>query len=258
MPIFDGVMTTASISIVDKRRRDGHWTYYDITPDYQVERRSGVTNSDAQVLDYAERGKIWALRGLSPGSQHVFTLTEGERIRNGLSRKDVDPCVTTLRHAPSNLRTLTEAAFNKHFVQAGQKCWLIRSHAKNRSAGLDSYLAAVPKKDRQTYTCQNQTPWFKYLPHPVPWILFASGFTHFGPKIMVNSVRAHAVGSVWGVHAKARLPLRRLQNHLLSVNFEEQVVAHAKTLKKVEVKQLNAVLNAFINRRTNNERKSFR
>jgi hypothetical protein len=166
--------------------------------------------------------------------------------------------VTTLRHAPADLRTLTRAAFNKHFVRAGQKCWLIRSNAKKRSPALHSYLNAVPETDRQTYTCENQTPWFKYLPHPVPQILFASGFTRFGPKIMVNSVQAHAVGSVWGVHAKARLPLRRLQKHLLGVNFEEQVVAHAKTLKKVEVKQLNAVLNGFINRGLDNEGKSSR
>ena len=246
MPIFDGVMTTASISIVDKSRRDGQWGYYDITPSYQVVPRNGVTNSSEQVLEYAERGTIWALRGLSPGSQRVFTLSEGERIRSGLSKRDVVPCVTTLRHAPAGLRSLTKAAFNKHFIESGHKCWLLRSYADQRSESLDTYLNSIPAKARQTYTCQNQTPWFKYLPHPVPQVLFASGFTQFGPKVLINSVGACAVGSVWGIHAKVSLPLRRLQAYLLNINFEEQVVAHAKTLKKVEVKQLNAVLNAFV------------
>jgi hypothetical protein len=252
MPVFEGVLTTASVSIVDKARRDGLWKYYDITPSYQVVTRQGITNSAEDVLDYAERGRIWALRGLSPGSQRIFTLTEGERVRTGLSKRDVFPCVTTLRNVPPNLRTLSRAAFKKHFVRAGQKCWLIRSHEARLSSTLNAYLDAVPEKDRQTYTCRNQTPWFKYAPHPVPRMLFGSGFTKFGPKVLVNSVGASAVGSVWGIHAKNKLPLRRLQAHLLEINFEEQVVAHAKTLKKVEVRQLNAVLNGFVEQERKN------
>lgn len=246
MPIFEGVMTTASVSIVDKARRDGRWRYYDITPCCRVVKRQGITNSQNGVLDYAERGRIWALRGLSPGSQRVFTLTEGERIRAGLSKRDVVPCVTTLRNVPRNLRTLSQGAFQKHFVRAGRKCWLIRSYEDKRSSALNEYLETVPEKSRQTFTCQNQTPWFKYHPHPVPQILVSSGFTKFGPKVLVNSVCARAVGSVWGIHAKNKLPVRRLQAHLLGINFEKQVVAHAQILKKIEVKQLNAVLNAFV------------
>jgi hypothetical protein len=84
------------------------------------------------------------------------------------------------------------------------------------------------------------------MPHPVPRILFSSGFTEFGPKVMLNSVGARAVGAVLGIHGK--VPARRLQNHLLTLNFEKRVVAHARKLKKVEVKQLNAVLNAFVAR----------
>lgn len=258
MPIFEGVMTTASISIVDKARHKGRWRYYDITPAYRVVMRKGITDSKAGVLEYAARGKIWALRGLSPGSQKIFTLTEGERVHAGLSKRDVVPCVTSLRSVPRHLRTLTRAAFQKHFVLTGRRCWLIRSHEDKRSAMLVAYLEAVPAKDRQTYTCRNQTPWFKYLPHPVPQILFGSGFTKFGPKVLLNSVGACAVGSVWGIHAKYELPLRRLQTHLLGIDFEKQLVAHAKTLKKVEVKQLNAVLNAFAEQERRNVRKGSR
>lgn len=258
MPIFEGVLTTASVSIVDKARRDGRWRYYDITPSYRVVKRQGITDSKDGVLDYAKRGKTWALRGLSPGSQKTFTLTEGERMHAGLSKKDVIPCVTTLRRVPRNLRTLSRAAFQKQFVEAGEKCWLIRSHEVERSSALKAYLEAVPRKERQTYTCQNQAPWFKYQPHPVPQILFSSGFTNFGPKVLVNSVGAHAVGSVLGIHSKKKLPRRRLQAHLLRINFEKRVVAHAKTLKKVEVKQLNAVLNDFVKRERKNGRKGSR
>lgn len=258
MPIFDGVMTTASISIVDKARQDGRWKYYDITPDYRVTPRQGMTNSKEGVLNYSERGQIWALRGLSPGTQKVFTLTEGERIRAGLNRQDVVPCVTTLRRVPRGLRTLSKTAFRKWFVMAGAKCWLIRSFEVKRSSALNAYLEGVPETNRKTYTCQNQTPWFNYHPHPTPQVLVSSGFTKFGPKVLVNSVRAHAVGSVMGVHAKTKLPLRRLQDYLLAFNFERRVVAHAKTLKKIEVKQLNHVLNDFVKHERKNDRKGSR
>ncbi len=258
MPIFDGVMTTASVSVVDKARHDGRWRYYDIAPGYRVVMRRGITDSKAGVLDYSERGPIWALRGLSPGTQKVFTLTEGERIRAGLSKRDVVPCVTTLRGVSLRLGTLSKAAFRKRFVKVGAKCWLIRSFEIERSSALDAYLEAVPEKHRLTYTCQNQTPWFNYHPHPVPQILFSSGFTSFGPKVLVNSVGAHAVGSVLGIHSRNKLPLRRLQAHLLEINFEKRVLAHAKTLKKVEVKQLNAVLNGFAGRESRNGRKASR
>lgn len=255
MPIFAGVMTTASITIVDKAHRARRWKYFDITPDYEMMKRQGPTESPKGVLGYATRGKAWALRGLSPGSQKVFTLTEGERVRAGLTKRDVVPCVTTLRNVPRSLRMLSKTAFQKHFVNAGRRCWLVRSHAEERSTTLDAYLASVPEKDRQTYTCLNQDPWFKYLPHPVPQMLFSSGFTTFGPKVLLNSASARAVGSVWGIHSESLLPLRRLQTYLVGTNFERRVVPHAKILKKVEVKQLNGVLNAFVHEENKNGRK---
>jgi hypothetical protein len=255
MPIFDGVLTTASFSIVDKACRDGEWKYYDITPEYRILPRHGVTDSNEVVLDYARRGKIWALRGLSPGTQKVFTLSEGGRVRAGLSKRDVVPCVTSLRYAPYGLRVLSEKTFQKHYVESGKKCWLIRSNESEPSAALRAYLDDVPEKDRQTYTCESQTPWYKYLTHPVPQMLLGSGFMKFGPKVLLNSVGARAVGSVLGVHAKEKLPLRNLQGYLLNIDFEKQVVAHANTLKKIEVKQLNSVLNAFDRRERMNGRK---
>jgi predicted RNA methylase len=246
MPIFDGVMTTASVSIVDKASHNNEWSYYDITRNHDVVKRLGVTNSRHQVLDYATRGNTWALRGLSPGSQKVFTLTEGERIRNGLLRRDVVPCVTSLRNVPRNVRTLSKTAFQKYFVSRGEKCWLIRSHELKRSITLDSYLDAAPMAIRQNYTCRNQAPWFKYTPHPIAPILFSSGFTDFGPKILLNWVGACAIGSVFGIHSKKNVRVRRLQHYLLNIDFEKRVVAHARKLKKVEVRQLNSVLNAFV------------
>jgi hypothetical protein len=245
-PIFDGVMTTASITIVDKASRNGEWNYYDIKPDYSTIKRRTVTGGRYNALEYSNRGLIWGLRGLSPGSQEIFTLTEGQRVHFGLSKRDVVPCVTSLRHAPPELRVLSKASFRKYYVLSGAKCWLIRSFSQKRSSALDAYLNAVPFKKRQTYTCKNQLPWFKFRPHPIPQLLFSSGFTTFGPKVLLNGVGARTVGSVWGIHSSTKLPRRKLQEYLLNINFEKRVVGHAEKLKKVEVRQLNGVLNSFI------------
>jgi hypothetical protein len=244
-PIFDKVLTTASITIIDKNSDQGIWKYFEITPDFKIIQRKRMAS--AKVLEYAKRDKnTWALRGLSPGSQKLFTLTEGERIHAGLSKRDVVPCVTTLKEVPPSLKVLSKASFKKHFVDAGARCWLIKSYSESMSTALKDYLKSIPKEDRNNYTCLHQTPWHKYSPHPTPQILFGSGFTKFGPKVLLNGVRARAVGSVWGIHSSEKLKRRELQNYLLNLNFEKRVVAHAEQLKKVEVNQLNAVIKAFI------------
>jgi hypothetical protein len=244
-PIFDGVLTTASVSIIDKRTDKGLWKYFEITSDFKIVARSNMAT--AKVLEYAKRDKkIWGLRGLSPGSQKIFTLTEGERIHLGLPKTDFFPCVTSLKKAPSSLKVLTRASFKEHFIDAGARCWLLKSYNKNLSPTVVTYLETVPKQMRNNYTCLNQTPWYRYVPHPAPQLLFGSGFTKFGPKVLINEIRARAVGSVWGIHAKGKLKRRKLQKYLLELNFEKRVVAHAETLKKVEVNQLNSVIKTFI------------
>lgn len=244
-PIFDGVLTTASVSVIDKSKRDGKWTFFDITDKLRVVPRRGVTESGGEALEYAARGSTWALRGMSPGSQKIFTLTEGERIHSGLKRTDVVPCVTTLKDVPRSLRMLTKESFKTFFVDAGARCWLIRSYAKVRSSQLQAYLDSVPEERRNNYTCLNQSPWYKFKLHPVPLLLFGSGFIKFGPKVLINTVGARAVGSVWGIHSANELERRALQKFLLKVDFEKKIVPHAMKLKKVEVKQLNGILNAF-------------
>lgn len=243
--IFQGVLTTASVTIIDKGAADGKWTYFDLDRNFKPIARRGPAQAMEGVIDYQQRGQAWALRGLSPGTQKVFTLTEGERNHFGLKMTDVVPCVTTLREVPRSVRVLTRTAFKQHLVDAGARCWLIKSHAKNISPTLQAYLDAVPEKLRDTWTCRNQNPWFRFRPHPTPQILLGSGFTSYGPKILINTVGARAVGSVWGIHSAVALPRRKLQRHLLSIDVERRVVAHARQLKKIEVKQLNALLNAF-------------
>lgn len=243
--IFPGVLTTASITIIDKRATSGRWSFFDVDDKARIHRRAGAVEHGHGVLEYAERGSLWAMRGLSPGSQQVFCLTEGERIHHGLRQSDVFPCVTTLRHVPRGVRLLNRTVFKRLFVDSGERCWLIKSCLQRRSVSLNSYLAGVPGRLRDNYTCNARESWFSYKPHPVANLLVASGFTHYGPKVLINSVGAHAVGAVTGVYTRGKVSASAVQRFLLNVDFESRVVAHAKTLKKVEVRQLNAVLNTF-------------
>jgi predicted RNA methylase len=255
--IFPKVLTTASITIVDKEAQNGAWIFHDVLPDLTIAPRRGAAGAERGVLPYSTRSnRAWSRRGLSPGSQDIFTLTDGERIHAGLHLRDVRPCVTSLRSVPRTLRQLNRQSFRKHFIGAGQKCWLIRCRHKRLNQRIRAYLDNVPADSRKTYTCVNQDPWHAHEWMPIPQLLFHSAFTAFGPKVLVNSVGAQAIGSVYGVCTERRISLRRLQSSLLKFEFESRVVPQAKQLKKVEVKQLNAVLKRIAAGSTTNGKAS--
>jgi len=244
--IFEKVETTACIAIIDKSTSNASsaWQFYNIDKRFNVKRRKNILGSNFSFLQYEDRGSVWALRGLSPGTQKVFTLTEEERIKHGLTLKDVVPCVTTLKSVPKKLYSLTEKNFHKFFVSAGAKCWLIRSN-EPLSLRLKKYLGRITADKRNTYTCKNRRPWYKYSPHPAPQLLYNSGFTIKGPRFVVNKVKARTIGGVHGIHSKEKLKVQRLRSYLSSIMFEKQVVPHSGALKKIEVCQMNGVLNEF-------------
>lgn len=239
--VFKGVLTTAAISIIDKAGTSGRWKFYDIDSEFNVEAKRQMSGSRHAVIEYERRTAVWALRGLSPGSQKFFTLTDAERRKHGLRKTDVRPCVTSLRYIPKILRKLTAASFKKHYVAAARRCWLIRSD-RPLSARLRKYMRSVPVGVRNNYTCSNRQPWYSFRPHPVPRVLYGSGFTAFGPKVIVNDVGAVAIGSVHGIHSDRRMDVKKLRRRLLQVDFEKRVVAHAGSLKKIEIGQMNSIL----------------
>src|SRR5216683_4650417 len=174
--IFQDVLTTASISIIDKERRNRGWQYHDVLPSLTTKRRKGISGTRYTILPYSPRGSVWARRGISPGGQKTFTLTDKERRQAGLSRGDLLPCVTTLRHLPHKVKELNWRCFERHFVSAGKRCWLIKSAVPRPSKRVRRYLRWIPARDRQTYACQRQKPWYRYEFAPVPRLLLLSGF----------------------------------------------------------------------------------
>ena len=178
---FAGVLTTASITVVDKSAREGQWEFHEETPDRDDRLLASASGSESGVLTYLRASDLTAKqprakRGLSPGTQRVLTLTEEQRRKHSLCKDgDVAPCITSLRHLPEELAELDEDTFREHYVEDGRRCWLIRTD-REPSAELAAYIESVPASERQTKTCLNRPEWWRFKMPAVPSMLFAQGF----------------------------------------------------------------------------------
>jgi hypothetical protein len=250
--IFDRVLTTAAIVVIDKAQKTSEWRYFTLNTSGERTLTATPTGGDAEALDYSNRNdKAYALRGLSPGGQEIYVLTEEERRFQGLEiGTDVTPCVTTLRHVDADQLALTDTLFQREFVQAGNQCWLIRSDREHRSSALNRYLVSV--KDAASKYSTNTVrgeDWFKFRAHPVPDLIVASGFRNRGPKSFINQANVITLGSVYAVFVKAKSRHSDVVRALRNYDFESQVVSHSNGLRKIEVKQLNSVLSQIVSDR---------
>jgi predicted RNA methylase len=243
--IFPTVLTTASITIIDKSKSSGNWKFLEIGADGVPTALKQPSGSNTPVLDYENRAESsYALRGLSPGGQEIFILTEEERLHFGLQKKqDVVSCVTSLRPLPIEIRTLDAETFKTYYIDAGQRCWLIRSDKDSISDRLQTYLASVGDRWKKYSTCTLRDTWYKYKIHPAPQILASSGFVGKTPKIAANSVKAVAAGSVYALFCSDSGQVMSLIQKLVKFDFSKRVVSHSNNLKKVEVRQFNSVLS---------------
>ena len=248
-PIFSRVLTTACLTVIDKSKNSGTWSYYKVNHKFEVSESKQPTGSKRKVASYVARSDHnYALRGLSPGGQKVFCLTEGERLHYGLKiDQDVVPCVTSFRHIPPNETTLSKRNFEKYYIDSGQRCWLIKSDVVPLSSELLAYLDVVPTALRNNATCNLRPIWWEYKAHPAPQILYGSGFTKKGPKFLTNPISAVAVGSVQGIHRIKGIGKTKLAKKLREFNFNERVVSHANKLRKIEVNQMNGIVQEIIN-----------
>lgn len=245
---FRSVLTTASITIVDKSDHSGTWSYFEETSDGNYSPLPSPSGGAGGVIPYRARARQSPAspvvkRGLSPGTQAVLTLTEGERVRHGLNvDRDVVPCVTTLRSLPAGVDTLDRETFLRHYRIAGEKCWLIRTDAEPSSA-LQAYLASTPPAKYQTATCQARPVWWKFAMPGLPDILVAMSFRGAFPKLARNTLGARAVGGVYGIYGLGDMDtVEAIGRHLSSMNIADRVVAHSHGLRKLEVGQLSSLL----------------
>ena len=167
-----------------------------------------------------------------------------DRRRTSPSRHEQARCsgCHDIAWSSSPANELTGRAFERHFVRAGARCWLIKAQTARCSKSIEAYLDSIPGAEHDNYTCNAREPWYMYAPHPVPRLLVSSGFTDTGPKVLINSVRAHAVGGVTGVQNES---CRRVRGNWSKWRRRTRLPI-AKTLKKVEVRQLNTVLKTYL------------
>lgn len=248
---FNRVLTTASITIVDKRGGSGQWRFYEEAGDGSFRSLLTEAGSANGVVKYATRRetgsrRVYAKRGLSPGTQEVLTLTEGERVRAGLAiDADVVPCVTSLRGLDAAHTVLTEKIFKYHFRDAGTKCWLIRTDRKP-SIRLRAYLNSIPEDKYQTSTCMGRECWWAFAMPDTPSLLAATGFRGEFPKIVVNTIGVRAVGGVSGIYGVSRRMRSKVAATLRAIDLTDCVVPHSNGLKKLEINQLNTLLRSVI------------
>jgi len=250
--VFSDVHTTSCITLVDKSVRTGQWRYFSERPDGSFEPLRSATGVRRGPLPFSTPAsktveRVFAKRGLSPGTQKVMTLTEAERARHGLSRgRDVVPCVTTFRDLDPSLSCLTPEAFDAHFVRAGRRCWLLRVD-RPLSPKLKGFLDSVPVEQRRTATCLGRAVWWRFGMPEVPEVLVATGFRGPRPKAMINSVGARSIGGVAGIYGiESPAVAERLVRALRRIRIDNRLVAHARGLRKIEISQLQALVRSIL------------
>lgn len=246
---FETVLTTASITIVDKANRDGRWCLHDTDGNGDDTPMRSTSGADGGHIGYSRRARgdylPRAVRGLSPGTQKVFVLTEAERARLGLKPgRDVQRCVTTLRHLGSDVTVLDQARFDQVYRETGHRCWLIDPDAA-ASGALRAYLDSVDPAAYATATCLERETWWRFVMPETPAALIATCFKGRAPKAVLNSAGAIAVGGVAGIHGASADWAAGFVRHLGSLDLANRIVPQAKSLLKIEPGQLNTLIDEF-------------
>lgn len=241
--LFPAVKMNLTLTIIDKAER-GNWQYFGLT-DHLIEvpanKRKGLAATLAPLPTHRRKTKgLRAARGLSPGAQEVFVLTEDERKRNGIARSSVEPCVTSLRALPQSLGELTAETFDKYFVDAGRRCWLLRTDLRRLAAPVLTWLKRAPRGVRENGTCGHRNPWYAFPSPAAADILYTSGFS-VRPLFVINRIGAKAVGSVHGVY-EARDPAA-VAKRLRSIDYANGRFKHSRHLMKLEVSEMNELID---------------
>ena len=81
-----------------------------------------------------------------------------------------------------------------------------------------------------------------------PDVLIAQTFKQKFPKVVANTIRAKAVGSVCGIYNLSSSQVNELVSGLNGMDISNRIVSYANKLHKIEINQLNYVLkNRFEN-----------
>lgn len=247
---FGSVATSACITVIDKATTRNAWRYHH--EGTTLDGGSSSPSAGAEgVLAYTSRRReptaAHARRGLSPGTQRALVLTEAERLRAGLLLgDDVVSCLTSLRGIPRDRTILDTATFRELVRDQGARCYLIRTDT-DPSEQLQRYLDSVDEAEYQTSTCLSRERWWLFNMPPVPQFLFSQSFKNAPrPKLITNTVKARAVGGVAGIYELPRALHDQFVRHWQSLDLRPAVVPYSGGMYKVEINQVNTILDNFL------------
>jgi type I restriction-modification system DNA methylase subunit len=246
---FKNIAAVPSITIVDKERRGDGIEVYGVDKSLKINsiRRSPIDLNE--YLEYSRKNYIvYAQRGFSTGSQEFFVLTEKERVANGIKRAEVVPCVTSLRKLSLDDEILDGTLFKSEYVNRGHKCWLVKTDGDILSENLRKYLEKVPEGTRENWTCKNRDVWYYYRTPKAPAILYACSFKNGKrPKMLKNDIKARNISAVHGIFVNESLiSIDSILAKLRKMNFLKGTVPTINDIRKIEVGQMNGILNRLI------------
>lgn len=246
---FPDVYTTACILRIRTAERRHGIQVFDINTTTASWAKSRPTMAPTSALNgnripFDRRGPIYAYRGFSPGSQEVFCLTEDERKDAGIPRDSVVPAITSLRPLPHRA-LLDSAAWRKYYRNAGERCWLLVTDPKPHKKVL-AWLARHTEAMNENWTCSSRDPWYSYPLPSIPSLVYSTGFKGQRPQIARNLAKARILGSVGGIHVPEYVEESALVAYLRKLELASRVIPLAKGFRKIEVRQMNALLNAHL------------
>lgn len=249
---FPEVKTTASVSIIDKARSDGGFSYYRVTEQLETVEQPGPSGKQ-RIFPYERRDNdLFARRGYSLGSQAVFALTEKERQDAEIGMEDVVPCVASLRGVEEETGVLDDDTFQRHFVSKDRKSWILDMSKDDLSPQVEAWLDKAPDAVKENTTCSQRDPWYRYKMPEVPDLIYSVGFTGTRPTFLRNEIEANILGGAHGIYAgDDSLDLQKLTGFLRKIDFSDGIVPHSGGLRKIGVGQMNGILQRFFKSRTN-------
>lgn len=217
---------------------------------------TGLLHQEAQhVLSTLSHSKSfetiadWGITylGFVTGGNGFFILNEAERIRHGLSEKDL------VRICPPGARKIngfayTEAAW-RSMRDEGAAVYLFYPRSTLLGINSKKYVEiGINRKIQTGYKCANREPWWRVPLTPEPDLIFTY-MNHQMPRIVSNDAKIQVSNSVYGVtlHRNRKMIGRKMLprlffNSVSALSSEIEGRSYGGGLLKIEPREADKIL----------------
>lgn len=155
--------------------------------------------------------------GTVTGGNDFFAINDATRKQFGLGDRQL------VKISPPGTRHLRGMSFRssdwKALLEAGERVWMLRPSADDKSPGLARYIAEGEARDVQAaYKCRIRDPWWRPPTVSAP-DLFFTYMSHRYPRLVANSAGATFLNSMHGVRLQSEFRgLPKMALPLLALN----------------------------------------